>query len=179
MSVLTILEYPDPRLRTRAVTVKTVDDDIRQLVADLLETMYAAPGVGLAATQVDVHKRVLVFDVSETKDEPYCLINPEIRNKEGSTTGDEGCLSVPGVTEEVERADQITVSALDRVGNAFEMEATGLMAVCIQHEIDHLDGKLFVDYLSQLKRQRIKKKLVKSRKRDAGDSPDSKRAPLI
>jgi len=179
MSVLKILEYPDPRLRTRAVPVKMVDDDIRQLVADLLETMYAAPGVGLAATQVDVHKRVLVFDVSETKDEPYCLINPELRNEAGIMTSDEGCLSVPGITEEVQRAEQITVSALDRDGNPFERETTGLMAVCIQHEIDHLDGKLFVDYLSELKRQRIRKKLVKSRKQGAGIIPASRRGPSI
>jgi peptide deformylase len=179
MPVLKILEYPDPRLRTRAVPVQSVDDEIRRLVADLFETMYAAPGVGLAATQVDVHKRVLVMDVSEAKDEPKCLINPEILEYDGILTGDEGCLSVPGVTEEVERAERIRVSALGQDGQPFQIEAFGLFAVCIQHEMDHLEGKLFVDYLSELKRRRIKKKLTKSRKRDDEDQRYSKRVPLI
>jgi len=174
MSLLKILEYPDPRLRTTATPVETVDDDLRRLIDDMLETMYAAPGIGLAATQVDVHKRVLVLDISETKDDPYCFINPEILERNGVTFGEEGCLSVPGVTDSVERADEVRVRALDRDGEPFELQADGLLAVCIQHEIDHLDGKLFVDYLSQLKRQRIKKKAVKARKRD----PDGDRAPV-
>lgn len=177
MSLLKILEFPDPRLRTRAVPVETVDDELRRFVDDLLETMYAAPGIGLAATQVDVHKRVLVLDISETKDEPYCFINPEILERNGVTTGEEGCLSVPGITESVERAEEIRVRALDRDGESFEIAAEGLLAVCIQHEIDHLDGKLFVDYLSQLKRQRIKKKAVKARKRDSDG--DRVPAPVI
>jgi peptide deformylase len=179
MPVLKILEYPDPRLRTRAVEIASVDDDIRCLVADMFETMYTAPGVGLAATQVDVHKRVIVMDVSESKDEPKCLINPEILEKNGVLSSDEGCLSVPGVTDEVERSEQIRVSALDQDGESMEIEASGLLAVCIQHEIDHLEGKLFVDYLSELKRRRIKKKLSKSRKRDTEDQRSSKRVPLI
>ena len=173
MSLLTILEYPDPRLRTRAEPVETVDDELRRLVDDMLETMYAAPGIGLAATQVDVHKRVLVLDISDTKDEPHCFINPEILERNGVTFGEEGCLSVPGITDSVERAEQIRVRALDRSGESFEMDAEGLLAICIQHEIDHLDGTLFVDYLSPLKRQRIKKKAVKARKRDS----DGDRAP--
>ncbi len=168
MPVLKILVYPDPRLRTRAVPVASVDEDIRRLVADMLETMYAAPGVGLAATQVDVHKRVLVMDVSEAKDEPKCLINPEILGKDGILK-----------TEEVERAERIRVTALGQDGEPREFEATGLLAVCIQHEMDHLEGKLFVDYLSELKRRRIKKKLTKSRKRDAEDQRSSKQVPLI
>ena len=177
MAVLTILEYPDPRLRTVAQPVAEVTEETRRLVDDMLETMYAAPGVGLAATQVDVHLRVIVTDVSETKDEPLCLINPEITERGGQELGEEGCLSVPGVTESVERAAHIRVRALDRNGETVEMEADGLLAVCIQHEMDHLEGKLFVDYLSELKRQRIKKKLTKSRKR----SPESGRvaAPVI
>jgi len=173
MSLLTILEYPDPRLRTRAEPVETVDDELRRLVDDMLETMYAAPGIGLAATQVDVHKRVLVLDISDTKDEPHCFINPEILERNGVTFGEEGCLSVPGVTDSVERAETIRVRSLDRHGEPFEISANDLLAVCIQHEIDHLDGKLFVDYLSLLKRQRIKKKAVKTRKRDS----DGDRAP--
>ena len=170
MSLLTILEFPDPRLRTKATAVETVDDELRQFIDDLLETMYAAPGIGLAATQVDVHKRLLVLDISEAKDDPYCFINPEVLERNGVTFGEEGCLSVPGVTESVERAEQIRVRALDRNGETFELEVEGLFAVCIQHEVDHLDGKLFVDYLSELKRQRIKKKAIKSRKRE-GDEP--------
>jgi peptide deformylase len=140
MPVLKILEYPDPRLRTRAVQIASVDDDIRRLVADMFETMYTAPGVGLAATQVDVHKRVIVMDVSETKDEPKCLINPEILEKTGVLSSDEGCLSVPGVTDEVERAEIIRVRALDRDGESMEIEASGLLAVCIKHELVHLEG---------------------------------------
>ncbi len=178
MALLKILEYPDPRLRTRAVPVEAVDDEIRRLIDDMLETMYAAPGVGLAATQVDIHKRLLVVDVSEIKDRPLCLINPEIVEKDGVEISEEGCLSVPGVTELVERAEHIKVRALDRNGDAFELETKGLLAVCIQHEVDHLEGKLFVDYLSELKRQRIKKKLIKSKKRGFGDD-SARAAPLI
>ncbi len=169
MALLKILEYPDPRLRTRATPVAAVDDGIRRLVADMLETMYAAPGIGLAATQVDVHLRVLVMDTSEDRNQPLILINPEVLAQEEPASGEEGCLSVPGFTEEVERARRIRVRALDTRGKASEFTAEGLLAVCIQHEIDHLEGKLFVDYLSELKRQRIRKKLVKAARRD-GDS---------
>ncbi len=164
MALLEILEFPDERLRKRARPVERVDDTIRKLVDDMLETMYEAPGVGLAATQVNVHRRVIVIDVSENKDRPLCLINPEILAREGEEEQEEGCLSVPGVFEKVRRAEKIKVRALDRNGEPFELEADGLLAVCIQHEIDHLDGKLFVDYLSPLKRQRIRKKLLKSRR---------------
>ena len=172
MALLPVLHYPDPRLRTRAKPVDAVDDDIRRLIDDLLETMYDAPGIGLAATQVNVHKRVLVVDVSENHDQPHAFVNPVIEFAEGTQEREEGCLSVPGFYEPVERAEQIRVVALDRQGNPFTLEAEGLLAVCIQHECDHLDGKLFVDYLSSLKRQRIKKKL---RKR----SPDSGRRPAV
>jgi len=166
MSVLTVLEYPDSRLRTKARPVARVDATVRQLVDDLFETMYAAPGIGLAATQVDVHERVLVLDISQSKDEPRCFINPQILEKQGSAANEEGCLSVPGINETVERAEKIRVRALDRDGRAFELEAEGLLAVCIQHEMDHLEGKLFVDYLSELKRLRIRKKALKQRKRE-------------
>lgn len=179
MSLLKILKFPDPRLRTKAEPVEVVDDEIRRLVADMLETMYAAPGIGLAATQVDVHKRVLVLDVSETKDEPQCFINPEILEEEGRCVGEEGCLSVPDVTEEVERAEKVTVRALDADGQEFERKLDGLLAVCVQHEMDHLEGKLFVDYLSELKRQRIRKKAVKARKRDTVEGRNPQPAPLI
>lgn len=179
MSLLKILKFPDPRLRTKAVPVEVVDDEIRRLVDDLLQTMYAAPGIGLAATQVDIHKRVLVLDVSESKDEPQCFINPEILEQEGRSSSEEGCLSVPEVTEEVERAERIKVRALDADGQQFELQAEGLLAVCIQHEMDHLVGKLFVDYLSELKRQRIKKKAAKARKQDTAGSRSLQPAPLI
>lgn len=177
MALLKILEYPDPRLRTRAVPVVAVDDRIRRLAADMLETMYAAPGVGLAATQVDVHQRLLVMDISEERDQPLVLINPEILATEDRASGEEGCLSVPGFTETVERARRIRVRALDLQGRPFELEAEGLKAVCIQHEMDHLDGKLFVDYLSELKRQRIRKKLTKSARREQEHT--STRVPVI
>lgn len=167
MSKLKILEFPDPRLRTKATPVAVVDDALREFIADLFETMYEAPGIGLAATQVDVHKRLLVTDVSVDKDEPYVLINPEIIEKDGVTASDEGCLSVPGYYEEVERAEHIKVRFLDRDGEQVELDAHGLLAICIQHEIDHLDGKLFVDYLSEAKRQRIRKRLEKERRREA------------
>ncbi len=168
MALLKILEFPDPRLRTKAKAVELVDDRLRGLIDDMFETMYAAPGIGLAATQVDVHKRLLVTDVSSDQSEPYVLINPEILEKDGVTVSDEGCLSVPGYYEEVERAEHIRVRFLDRDGQQQEMEAEGLLAVCIQHEMDHLDGKLFVDYLSEAKRQRIRKKLEKNRRQHAG-----------
>lgn len=164
MALLKILEFPDPRLRTKATAVEAVDDEIRTLIDDLLETMYAAPGIGLAATQVNVHKRVLVTDVSEDKSQPLALVNPEIVSKDGVEVMEEGCLSVPGFFEEVERAESIVVRFLDRDGKQQELEVDGLLAVCIQHEIDHLDGKLFVDYLSKLKRQRVRKKLEKEQR---------------
>jgi peptide deformylase len=164
MARLPILEYPDPRLRTKAVPVATCDGVIRTLVADLFETMYAAPGIGLAASQVDVHRRVLVTDVSEEQDQGICLINPEIIYAEGKTTYEEGCLSVPGFYDEVERAEQIKVRALNPDGEGFEMEAEGLLSICIQHEMDHMDGKLFVDYLSELKRGRLRKRFLKQRR---------------
>ena len=164
MAKLKILEFPDARLRTKATPVETVDDALRALISDMFETMYAAPGIGLAATQVDVHKRLLITDVTPDKSEPHVLINPEILEKDGVTVSDEGCLSVPGYYEEVERAEHIRVRFLDRHGETQEMEAEGLLAVCIQHEMDHLEGKLFVDYLSEAKRQRIRKKLQKERR---------------
>ncbi|OHX34707.1 peptide deformylase [Methylomonas sp. LWB] len=164
MSILKILEFPDKRLRTVAAEVSQVDDDIKTLVDDMLETMYAAKGVGLAATQVNVHQRVLVMDVSENKDEPICLINPEIIERDGVEESEEGCLSVPGFFEKVSRAEHIKVRALNRDGQSFEIEARDLLAVCIQHEMDHLLGKLFVDYLSPFKRNRIKAKLDKIHK---------------
>lgn len=164
MAILNILHFPDPRLRTKAENVNAVDDTIRRLVDDMFETMYDAPGIGLAATQVDVHQRIITIDVSEDKDQPLCLINPEILTKEGEEEMDEGCLSVPGIYEKVHRAEYIRFRALDRQGEPFEMEADGLLAVCVQHEMDHLEGKLFVDYLSSLKRERIRKKLEKLRR---------------
>jgi peptide deformylase len=179
MARLPILEYPDPRLRTRAETVTRVDTRVRTLVSDMFETMYAAPGIGLAATQVDVHQRILVTDVSEARDQPVCLINPQILELDGIKVHEEGCLSVPGVYEEVERADHIRLTALNLQGESFEMEADGILAVCIQHEMDHLDGKLFVDYLSGLKRERIRKRLVKQRRRTKGEAEDSRsRSPV-
>lgn len=172
MAILSILEFPDERLRKRAVPVEAVDDSIRRLIDDMLETMYAAPGVGLAANQVNVHRRVIVIDVSEEKSAPLCLINPELLEKHGAEEMDEGCLSVPGIFEKVSRAEKIRVSALDRDGNPFELEADGLLAVCIQHEIDHLEGKLFVDYLSPLKRQLVRKKLKKEQRQRATQGPN-------
>lgn len=161
LSILTILEFPDERLRKKAAPVETVDAFIRKLVDDMFETMYEARGVGLAATQVNVHKRVIVIDVSEEKKSPLCLINPEILAKDGIEETEEGCLSVPGFFETVKRAEHIKVRALNRDGESFEFEAEDLLAVCVQHEMDHLEGKLFVDYISPLKRQMIKKKLNK------------------
>jgi peptide deformylase len=177
MTTLNILHFPDPRLRTVAKPVEQVNDSIRQLADDMLETMYAAPGIGLAATQVNVDKRVVVIDISEEKNQPLCLINPEILDLDGVEEMEEGCLSVPGVYERVQRADRVRIRALDREGQAYELEADGLLAVCIQHEIDHLDGKLFVDYLSQLKRTRIRKKLEKEQRQgeEEGTSGANKR----
>jgi peptide deformylase len=167
MTTLNILHFPDPRLRTVAKPVEQVDDTIRQLADDMLETMYAAPGIGLAATQVNVDKRIVVIDISEEKNKPLCLINPEIVELDGVEEMEEGCLSVPGVYEPVQRAYRVRVRALDREGQPIELDADGLLAVCIQHEIDHLDGKLFVDYLSQLKRTRIRRKLEKDQRQHA------------
>ncbi|MGB5475021.1 MAG: peptide deformylase [Gammaproteobacteria bacterium] len=164
MAILNILHFPDPRLRTVARPVEQVDDAVRQLLDDMLETMYAAPGIGLAATQVNVDKRIVVIDISEERNQPLYLINPEILELDGVEEMEEGCLSVPGVYELVQRADRVKIRALGRDGGGFEMGAEGLLAVCIQHEIDHLDGKLFVDYLSQLKRTRIRKKLEKEQR---------------
>ena len=164
MSILSVLEFPDERLRKKAAMVKTVDADIRKLVDDMLETMYEYKGIGLAATQVNVHKRVIVLDISENNDQPLYLINPEIIEKRGTEESEEGCLSVPGFFEKVKRAENVKVRALGRDGQEFEMEVDNLLSVCVQHEMDHLEGKLFVDYLSSLKRQRIKKKLDKIHK---------------
>lgn len=164
MAILDILHFPDPRLRRRAASVAEVDDALRRMLDDMLETMYAAKGVGLAATQVNIHLRMLVADISENHDQPLFLVNPEIIARDGIQESEEGCLSVPGFYEPVTRAEEIRVRALDRDGQPLELEADGLLAVCIQHEIDHLDGKLFVDYLSEIKRQRIRKKLVKSQR---------------
>nr|VFJ59324.1 MAG: peptide deformylase [Candidatus Kentron sp. FM]VFJ60952.1 MAG: peptide deformylase [Candidatus Kentron sp. FM]VFK23839.1 MAG: peptide deformylase [Candidatus Kentron sp. FM] len=165
MSRLTILHYPDPRLRHRAQPVSTVDQTVKRLVDDMFHTMYAAQGIGLAATQVNVQKQIIVVDVSKEGTQPVCFINPEIVERRGTTQMEEGCLSVPDVRENVERAEWIRVTALNEAGEAFEQQADGILAVCIQHEIDHLDGKLFVDYLSRLKRQRILTKAKKQQKK--------------
>jgi peptide deformylase len=178
MAKLEILTFPDERLRRRAEVVEQVDDGVCQLVDDMLETMYDAPGIGLAAIQVNVPKRVIVIDTSDDKSQPLCLINPEILVRSGEEQMDEGCLSVPGFFETVTRAEQVTVRALDRDGQPFELTTDGLLAVCIQHEIDHLDGKLFVDHISALKRQRIRKKLEKER-RQAAPAPAQRRRQAI
>ena len=164
MSILTVLEFPDKRLRTKAKEVTVFDGAIKILIDDMLETMYDSKGIGLAATQIDVHQRVIVIDVSEEKDAPLCLINPEILEKDGVEESEEGCLSVPGFFENITRAEHIKLKALDKYGKPFDMEANEILSVCIQHEMDHLEGKLFVDYLSPLKRQRIKAKLDKIHK---------------
>ncbi|MBL4794733.1 MAG: peptide deformylase [Pseudomonadales bacterium] len=161
MSILEILEFPDPRLRTKAKPIKNIDSKITKLADDMLETMYNAPGIGLAATQINVHKRLIVIDISENKDQPLVFINPEISNRTGSEESEEGCLSVPEYYETVTRAETIRIKALNKEGDSFEMDCDGLLAVCLQHEVDHLNGKLFVDYLSNIKRQRIRKKLEK------------------
>jgi len=164
MAVRTILEFPDPRLRTRAEPVTRFDVALGTLIEDMLETMYAAPGIGLAATQVDVHKRLIVIDISKEHNDPLVLINPEILEREGEANTEEGCLSVPGIFDEVKRAAKIRLRAQDRNGETFERDYDDILAVCIQHEMDHLEGRLFVDYLSDLKRERIRKKLDKDRK---------------
>ena len=168
MAILEILEFPDPRLRTVAKPVETVDDELRKLIDDMFETMYAAPGIGLAATQVNVHQRLIVMDLSEDQSQPRVFINPEITPLTDDVAPyEEGCLSVPGFYEKVQRPARVRIKALDRDGNEFEEEADELLATCIQHEIDHLDGKLFVDYVSRLKRDRIKKKLEKLHRQQA------------
>lgn len=167
MTILDILHYPDKRLRTVARPVKKADSTIKKLVEDMFETMYLAPGIGLAATQVNVHQQVIVIDLSEDKSQPLCLINPEILAEEGSESSDEGCLSVPDVHETVQRSEKVTVKAMDQNGDAYTLQADELLAVCIQHEIDHLNGKLFVDYLSPLKLQRIKKRLLKVQREES------------
>jgi peptide deformylase len=179
MAKLTILEYPDPRLRIKAAPVERVDAELVLVIADMLETMYAAPGIGLAATQVDVHKRLVVVDVSEDKSQPLVFINPEIIERSGSLEIEEGCLSVPGVFDTpTARSEKIRVRALGRDGKPFELEADGLLAICIQHELDHLEGRLFVDYLSELKRNRIRKKLEKE-KRNRPATADAVRTPAL
>ncbi|HYW04374.1 MAG TPA: peptide deformylase [Gammaproteobacteria bacterium] len=177
MALLNILHYPDDRLRNVARPVDQVDAEVRRLVDDMLETMYDANGIGLAAIQVDVPRRVVVIDVSEERDDPKVFINPEIVARDGVERMQEGCLSVPGYYDWVERAEQIRVRAVDRDGKAFETDAEGLLAVCVQHEIDHLDGKLFVDYLSELKRKRLRKKLVKAERQ--GQLPERPATPVI
>lgn len=170
MALLPILEFPDPRLRTKAALIDATEvttPAFQTLVDDMFQTMYEAPGIGLAATQVDVHQRFMVIDVSEEKNTPQVFINPEILAHDGGRVYQEGCLSVPGIFADVSRADTITVRFLDRAGQVQQMDAEGLLATCIQHEMDHLDGKLFIDYLSPLKREMVRKKLAKQRKHDA------------
>jgi peptide deformylase len=167
MARLNILHFPDPRLRKPAVPVDAIDDEVRRLIDDMFETMYAAPGIGLAANQVNIQKRIIIIDVSEQKNQPLVLINPALLECDGEEEMEEGCLSVPGFQELVRRAERVRVSALDRNGEPFEIETGGLLAVCIQHEIDHLNGKLFVDYLSSLKRNWIRKKLEKQERAEA------------
>jgi len=178
MARLDILHYPDARLHTVAKPVAAVDARIRTLIDDMAETMYAAPGIGLAATQVNVHERVIVIDITETHDGLRVFVNPEIVAQSGRAEGEEGCLSVPGVFDRVERAERVTVRALDRNGTPFELEADGLLAVCIQHEMDHLLGKVFVDYLSSLKRNRIKSKLLKQAREHRPDPAPVRAASL-
>jgi peptide deformylase len=181
MALLNVLEFPDPRLRTRAEPVRVFDATLARLIDDMFETMYAAPGIGLAATQVDVHRQLVVMDLSKDANEPQVFINPEILTREGSTVTEEGCLSVPGIYDEVQRAERVRVRALDRQGRPCERDLDGLLAVCLQHEMDHLNGKLFVDYLSEMKRQRIRKKLDKERRERAGEAGGLRRprAPVI
>ena len=167
MAILDILQYPDKRLRTVAKPVEQVDDVIKKLVDDLFETMYLAPGIGLAATQVNVHQQVIVIDISEDKSQPLCLINPEIIASSGTESCDEGCLSVPDIYETVQRCEKVTVKAMDQNGDEYTLQADEMLAVCIQHEMDHLKGKLFVDYLSPLKLQRIKKRLLKAQREES------------
>jgi peptide deformylase len=178
MARLEILEFPDPRLRTRAQPVERFDAALGTLIDDMLATMYAAPGIGLAATQVNVHQRLIVLDISENRDQPMVFINPVILARDGVEVSEEGCLSVPQIFEEVERAARVRVRAQDRQGQFFELELEGLLAVCLQHEIDHLEGKLFVDYLSALKRDRIRRKLEKNRREHVAP-PARAPAPVI
>ena len=174
MALLEILHFPDSRLRLKAKPVTQVDDRVRQTVKDMLETMYNAPGIGLAATQVNIQEQIIVIDVSEDKNQPIVLINPKILEKDGIEEMHEGCLSVPGIYEKVQRAEHIRYTALDENGEAYEREADDLLAVCIQHEMDHLEGRLFVDYLSPLKKQRVKKKIQKMQKSGAASDTDSR-----
>jgi peptide deformylase len=179
MARLPILEFPDPRLRTRAQPVRNFDAALQQLIADMLETMYVAPGIGLAATQVDVHRALLVMDTSDGHDQPQVYINPEILTREGVESSEEGCLSVPSVFEEVQRSARVRVRAQNADGSTFERDLEGLDAVCLQHEMDHLAGKLFVDYLSTLRRERIRRKLEKERRERAEAPPAATRAPAV
>ncbi len=172
MSLLDILYYPDPQLRKIAAPVANVDGRVAGLVDNMLETMYHAPGIGLAATQINVHERIVVIDVSDEGDSPLVLINPELLASDGSAETQEGCLSIPGIYETITRPSDVRIAGLDREGNPFEMDADGILAVCIQHEIDHLDGKLFVDYLSPLKRNRIRKKMIKAAREREEDEFD-------
>jgi len=167
MAVLETLSFPDSRLRTKAKPVKQVDNTVRKIVDDMFETLYEAPGIGLAGTQVNIHEQIIVIDISEERNQPLCLINPNILELEGTQRTEEGCLSVPGIFEEIERAKHVTVQALNQKGESFTLTTEDLLAVCIQHEIDHLNGKLFVDYLSSLKRQRISKKLAKQKRQNS------------
>jgi peptide deformylase len=176
MARLPILEYPDPRLRTKAAPVAVFDAALKQRIDDMFETMYAAPGIGLAATQVDWHYRLIVIDVSKDQNEREVFINPELLSREGLAAGEEGCLSVPGIFDEVPRAERVRVRAFDADGKPYERDLEGMLAICLQHEMDHLDGKLFVDYLSELKRQRIRKKLDKERRSRPGSSGASRQA---
>jgi len=173
MAFLQILEYPDPRLRTKAQPVTEFTETLSKLIDDMFETMYAAPGIGLAATQVDFHRRLIVIDVSKDRNEPLVFINPEILSREGVGVMEEGCLSVPGIFDDIQRAAKVRVRAQDRTGQVFERDLDDVLAVCLQHEMDHLEGKLFVDYLSDLKRERIRKKLDKERKERAAGKPDA------
>ena len=167
MAILEILQYPDPRLNARAERVEKIDAATRKLIDDMAETMYAAPGVGLAATQVDVRKQIVLIDVSEDRSDLRVFINPEVTRREGVATNQEGCLSVPGIYDNVERAESVTVTALDRNGSRFTLNASGMLATCIQHEMDHLEGKVFVDLLSELKQNRVRAKLKKRQRKAA------------
>lgn len=179
MARLAILEYPDPRLRTRAVPVTTFDAELKRRVDDMFETMYDAPGIGLAASQVDWHERVIVIDITEDRSQPEVFINPELLTREGQAQGEEGCLSVPGIFDNVMRAERVRVRYRDVDGATHERDLDGMLAICLQHEIDHLEGKLFVDYLSELKRQRIRKKLDKERRDRARTQPAPAAAPRL
>jgi peptide deformylase len=167
MAILDIIQYPDPRLNTPALRVEKIDAATRKVIADMAETMYAAPGVGLAATQVDIHKQIIVIDVSEDRSDLRVFVNPEVTRREGIAVNQEGCLSVPGIYDNVERAESVTVTALDRNGARFTLNASGVLATCIQHEIDHLHGKVFVDYLSDIKQNRVRAKLKKRQRKAA------------